>query len=147
MCLLKDPCIIIYIDVHIFMHYCIPLVWILCCTPICLGCICNITLIIYRNIHDKWIFIWLLRTLGYKNIAVRLNVGPAEWTTVLTDNYGIIKTVVTHYEMFAWKTDYITNIIKAYLAVQHFTFLLPHVNIDHLCRNWIFLCLDNLFTK
>ena len=80
-------------------------------------------------------FIWLLKTLGYKNIAVRLNVGPAEWTTVLTDNYRIIKTVEAHYEMFARETNYIANIIKAYFAVQHFTFLLPHVNIDHLCRN------------
>ena len=107
----------------------------------------NKTILIYINIHNKWIFICPQKSLGYKNTTVRLNVGPAKWASVLTGNYRIIKTVKAHYKMFAREQNYIANIIKAYFAVQHFTFAFPQFDIGHLCRNCIFLGFDNFFTK
>ena len=74
-------------------------------------------------------------------------IAPANWTAVSTGNYRIIKTAEAHYKMFAGETNYIANIIKAYFAVQHFTFALPQFNIGHLCRSCIFLGFDNFFTK
>ena len=132
--------IFIYIAIYLWYGYYVapPFVWdVFVIKP----------LLIYINIHNKWIFIWLQRMLGYKNVAVRLNVGSAKWAIVLADIWSNIEAFLAHYKMSARETNYVANFFKAYFTVQHFTFLLPNVNIDHLCRNCFFLCFDNLFTK
>ena len=47
--------------------------------------------------------------LGYENVAVRLNGGPAKWTDIWTDNCNGIETFLAHYKVFARETNYVTN--------------------------------------
>ena len=84
--------------------------------------------------------------LCYKNPAICMYIGPANWAAVLTGNYRIIKTAEAHYKIFTGLANYIANIMIAYLAVQHFTFAFPQFNIMHLCRSCIFLGFDKFFT-
>ena len=47
--------------------------------------------------------------LGYENVAVRLNGGPAKWTDIWTDTCNSIETFLAHYKVSARETNYVTN--------------------------------------